>query len=331
MEILSPESGDRAAPGYGWRLQAYAWDGSGAPISGTWRSSVDGALGSGPALDGVVLNPGTHRITYTVTDGAGVSAEAEVTVVVGDMATVDLAIAADALAISMPWRDPVVVGEPLLRTGLPQAVSLAVRNTGAEVTTTLRLYVLPPGGSGRLLAEETLHLAPFESRRIGGAFTASAAGVRRFRGVVTVESPVDGQPSNNERQWNVTATSPAVLSAGDDTVTFTAPPGTPVDRTIALTNTGGLGLIVQQAALQSGAETSTGFRLWADGCSGAALAPGEACRVTVRYTPASGVEEQVRLKIASTDPASPAQDVLLLGRVGEIERPLGVHLPLVMR
>ncbi|MCJ7549573.1 MAG: hypothetical protein MUQ30_07820, partial [Anaerolineae bacterium] len=106
--------------------------------------------------------------------------------------------------------------------------------------------------------------------------------------------------------------------------------GTPIDRAITLTNVGGLGMIVQRAALEADAALLTGFRLWGDGCSGTALAPNEACRVTVRYTPTADVEEQVSLEISSTDPDQPAQEVLLVGRVGEAAT-VRVYLPLVVR
>jgi hypothetical protein len=91
-------------------------------------------------------------------------------------------------------------------------------------------------------------------------------------------------------------------------------------------------LIVQRVALEQGAALTTGFRLWEDGCSGMALASTEACRVTVQYTPAEGIEEQVRLEIGSTDPDQPAQEVELIGTVGELAAVWEhVYLPLVVR
>ncbi len=139
-------------------------------------------------------------------------------------------------------------------------------------------------------------------------------------------------PANNARQWDITALPPARLEPSAAAVLFTAPAGTPVDRTITLRNAGGMGLIVQRAALEEGAALSTGFRLWGDNCSGTALAPAETCRVTVRYTPTAGVEEQVMLEISATDPVQPAQEILLTGRVGELVTDTGrLYLPLVVR
>ena len=331
--IHSPRDGDRAAPGYAWFLQAWSReDGGGTPAVGAWHSSLDGPLGSDPVLGAVVLSPGTHRLTYAVTDRLGASAQAEVTVSVGPMPTVDLAIAPDALALTMPWRDPVVVQAPRLRMGTSQTATLTLRNTGTVVTATLQLYIQPPGALERLVAQETLSLAPFETRWVGGAFTATVAGAHRFRGVVTAESHPDNDPGNNVREWEILAVSPAQLVAGAATVEFTAPAGTPITRSITLRNTGGLGLIVQRVALEQGAALTTGFRLWEDGCSGMALASTEACRVTVQYTPAEGIEEQVRLEIGSTDPDQPAQEVELIGTVGELAAVWEhVYLPLVVR
>ncbi len=118
--IHSPLDGDRAAPGYAWFLQAWSRDDiSGASLAGTWHSSRDGVLGSGPVLSAVVLSPGAHVLTYSVIDGVGTPGEAHVTVTVAAMPAVDLALAPDALALTMPWRDPVVVQAPRLQTGMP--------------------------------------------------------------------------------------------------------------------------------------------------------------------------------------------------------------------
>jgi hypothetical protein len=245
------------------------------------------------------------------------------------MSTVDLGMASGALDLTMPWRDAVVVQAPRLLMGTPQTATVALRNTGAAVTATLQLFVRPPGAAERLIAQETLSLAPFETRRVGGVFTATVTGVHRFRGVVTAHAPLDSDASNNQRQWDVIAVSPGKLAPDAAAVNFIAPAGMPVDRSITLTNVGGLGLIVQRAALADGAASSTGFRLWNDGCSGQALAPAEACRITVRYTPSAGVEEEVVLEITSTDPDRPAQEILLMGKVGTLQSV--VYLPLVVR
>jgi len=331
--IHSPQDGDRAEPGYVWRLQGWGWDNeASAPLAGTWRSSRDGELGSASVLNGVVLSPGAHVLTYAVIDGLGAKSEAVVTVTVEAMPTVDLALAPDALALTMPWRDPVVVAAPLLQTGILQTATLALRNTGMAVTATLQLFVQPPGAAERLIAEETLSLMPFETCFVGGAFTATVTGTHHFRGVVMALSPVDGDTTNDARAWEIVAVGPARLVPSADTVEFTAPAGTPVDRVITLQNTGGLGLIVRQVALEQGTALITGFRLWGDGCSGTPLLPDATCQVAVRYTPTEGVEEQVRLEISSTDPESPAQEVVLNGKVGElVGMEVYVYLPLVLR
>jgi hypothetical protein len=183
------------------------------------------------------------------------------------MPTVDLAMAPDALAVTMPWRDPVVAQTPRLAIGTPQTATLKLRNTGTAVTATLQLFVRPPGAAERQIAEETVSLAPFETRWIGGAFTPPVAGKHRFRGVVSAQSPPDTNPSNDERQWEIVAVASADLVPNAATVEFAGPPDTSIDRSITLTNAGGLGVIVQDVALEADAAL-TGFRLWADGCSG---------------------------------------------------------------
>ncbi|MCJ7738808.1 MAG: hypothetical protein MUQ10_16090, partial [Anaerolineae bacterium] len=135
VAIISPHDGDRAPAGHAWSLQAWGWDReAGTSAAGTWRSSRDGVLGSGPALSAVVLSPGTHVLTYTVVDGLGASGEAHVSARVEAMPTVDLTIAPDALSIAMPWRDPVVTAAPRLAVGTPQTATVKLRNTGVAVT-----------------------------------------------------------------------------------------------------------------------------------------------------------------------------------------------------
>ena len=48
-----------------------------------WTSSRDRALGTGGTLTRTTLSEGTHTITATVTDGAGLSASTSFTVTVG--------------------------------------------------------------------------------------------------------------------------------------------------------------------------------------------------------------------------------------------------------
>lgn len=48
------------------------------------------------------------------------------------------------------------------------------------------------------------------------------------------------------------------------------------------------------------------------------MLPNATCQVAVRYAPTAGVEEQVRLEISSTDLETPAQEVVLHNKVGEL-------------
>lgn len=109
-----------------------------------WRSSLDGELGGGPVLNGVVLSPGSHMLIYKVTNRMGAQTEARMTVTIEAMPTVDLALAPDALTLTVPGRDLVVGAAPRLQTGILQTATPALRNTGLAVTATLRLFLQPP-------------------------------------------------------------------------------------------------------------------------------------------------------------------------------------------
>jgi len=79
----------------------------------------------------------------------------------------------------------------------------------------------------------------------------------------------------------------------------------PVDRIVTLGNTGDFDLEVEALTL-TGVDAAD-FELVAgqDGCSGVAVAPGDACGFTVRFAPTSGGSRRATLRLDSNEPEGP--------------------------
>ena len=86
--ILSPSTGAEFTPGPPIVLEGRGLDlqdGSLPDSALSWTSSQDEALGGGQLLE-TTLTPGTHTLTLTVTDSAGLTATDSIQVTVGQAA-----------------------------------------------------------------------------------------------------------------------------------------------------------------------------------------------------------------------------------------------------
>lgn len=329
VEILSPQPGDYASPDQPWMLRAWGWDvEANAPLIGTWHSSLDGSLGSGSLLTGVRLSAGRHQLSYRVTDGRGVEASAAIEVRVAATPGRNLALAADALHLTMPWRDPVVVGPPQLRVGSPQTATLTLRNPGVAMTATLRLALQPPTGAERQLASTTFWFEPFETYIFSVPMSATQVGAYRLRGEVVAHTATGAVASTHERNWSIEALSAPALTPNATSIQFSAPPGDPVYRTLTLRNTGGQSLIVEQVTLRQTEQNPQPFQIWVDNCSNLGLTPTESCQVTIQFIAATGVDATAEIEVTATDPGQ-QHTIALNGAVGTHSDTL--YLPLVVR
>jgi hypothetical protein len=85
VAIIAPVDGAAVPVGAQVVFDAVAFDpedGDPAPDRFVWTSSLDGELGRGPQLWGLVLSAGEHTITLTVTDSSGQAGSASVTLIV---------------------------------------------------------------------------------------------------------------------------------------------------------------------------------------------------------------------------------------------------------
>ena len=267
-------------------------------------------LGSGPTLTNVVLAIGTHTLTYSATNSAGKTGSASVTVEVRALTTVDLTLAADALVVTVPGRDPSDQTTPRMQVGEPSVLLLRTRNQGTTTTAKLSLYGRAPGGTEVLLVERTLTLAPFAVGSVSSAYTPTSAGSFTFRGVVQAISPTDPTPANNTRTWTVAAATPPQL--GPTAAGLNLGPAQlqrVTTKPFVLASTGGFDLRVYSVTIEG---TYAGdFRLTLDQCTARVIAAGQSCELTVGTTPHALGTTSATLVIMTNDPAQGRREVAL--------------------
>jgi hypothetical protein len=86
IHLASPVDGDWLPAGEAVIFRGYATDLEDVVLEDDayrWTSDVDGDLGSGPTLWGLPLSAGAHRVTLTVTDGAGNAVSENVAITIG--------------------------------------------------------------------------------------------------------------------------------------------------------------------------------------------------------------------------------------------------------
>jgi hypothetical protein len=191
VEILSPAAA--AAVGSFVSLVARATDPEDGPLTrGTWRSSAQGALGTGDALE-VRLTPGPHRLVHAVTDHAGHAVEA----------SVDVTVTGDA---GGPDADPGTLEIVPAGRARPDAFLLVGFTNRITVrpwvasndTATATLSVTGPDGVPRQLATDGSDAAR-ERLSLDAPFAPGTTGDYVF--AVALETP----HGNLRRQWTVPA------------------------------------------------------------------------------------------------------------------------------
>lgn len=213
--------GDVAQPGTRWFFKGQAVDvEDGLITSGQWNSSRDGSL---QVAEGVVLSPGQHDITFTVTNSKGLSGNAKIRVTVEDMTTVDVGLKPqDLVIVEGPGRSQ---GESPLRLtyGKSNQVILKFRNQGRDTSLTAVLQVKPPGGawSTLKLKRNKMTLLPFEEGSISAPYTPAVKGTYKFRGILEVNTPSDSNLKNNQRTWEAVAGVTATPVLGPPSGTYT--------------------------------------------------------------------------------------------------------------
>jgi len=163
VRILSPREGDQARIGHGWSFYGSAYDlDDRANLPGWWTSSLDGIVGTGNAIDGVVLSPGVHDLVFHATDSNRAEGTATVQVRVATSGQFDFALSEESLRLRGPGSNPSHPGIDALVLGELHSIDLSVRNGGMNTALSLWLYLDSPAKSEILLASNEYELEPFE-------------------------------------------------------------------------------------------------------------------------------------------------------------------------
>jgi hypothetical protein len=102
ISILSPANGSAFNEGQTVTLSGSASDPDEGDLSGSiaWSSDLDGSLGSGASVSTSSLSAGTHRITASVVDGAGLGATASITLGVNGAPSLVITAPSDGAVLS---------------------------------------------------------------------------------------------------------------------------------------------------------------------------------------------------------------------------------------
>ncbi|MEZ5303991.1 MAG: hypothetical protein R3F11_25625 [Verrucomicrobiales bacterium] len=198
---MSPQSGDQSAAEFGWYLEARLIDPEEGLLAnpGTWTSSLDGELGAGATLGGVALSPGSHLLTYSVTDGSGLPGSAATSVVVLAAGNAPVALGADALQIAIPGEDRYAQPWQPLKIGESHRATLKLRTQGEDATFRLCLFLTAPGQSETIIGESIAALPPFGSAILEATFTPTSAGAYSLR--ATLERGIPDDPESPSPVW----------------------------------------------------------------------------------------------------------------------------------
>jgi len=200
--ITSPENGWIGEQGTRWILKGYGVDNEDGTIpGGIWTSSIDGQLNTETEI---ILSPGVHRLTFTVTDSGGLTDEDSVEVEVRQIQDmeIDLAISEDNLSIQIPTRDPLNTSPVvwLEKDKIHRAI-LKIRNTGADTIFTASIYLTKPTGSEQLLTQNTFSPDAFDEVVLSETFIVEEKGRYQIRAEITDITPQDINSLNNEKTW----------------------------------------------------------------------------------------------------------------------------------
>jgi len=220
--IKSPENGWIGEQGTRWILKGYGVDNEDGTIpGGIWTSSIDGQLNTETEI---ILSPGVHRLTFTVTDSGGLTDEDSVEVEVRqtqDM-EIDLAISEDNLSIQIPTRDPLNTSPVvwLEKDKIHRAI-LKIRNTGADTIFTASIYLTKPTGPEQLLTQNIFSPDAFDEVVLSETFIVEEKGRYQIRAEITDITPQDINSLNNEKTW-IYQTKPdePVIYISPDTLDF---------------------------------------------------------------------------------------------------------------
>ena len=220
--ITSPENGWIGEQGTRWILKGYGVDNEDGTIpDGIWTSSIDGQLNTETEI---ILSPGTHTLTFKVTDSGGLTDGTSVVIEVKGIEEqdIDLSLNEECLTLITPKRDPLNTSPVIwLEKDKIHRAILKIRNTGTDTIFTASIYLTKPAGPEQLLTENIFSPDAFEEVVLSETFIVEEKGTYQIRAEITDITPQDINPSNNQKTW-IYQTQPdePVIDISPDTLDF---------------------------------------------------------------------------------------------------------------
>lgn len=286
IKITEPKNAQSAVDGTSWTLSALVTEPDGDSLADVqWTSSIDGWLGSGQELQGIVLTEGTHVLECSATDNQGANSTSSVNVQVRASGGPDLRM--DYNDFRLIFEERQVTGASWSPLNQPVTFALRLRGGGATCSSaTLQLYMTPPGGTeSSYCTWYRSRLTPLADEWLTTSCTLTQPGTYQFRAQVTALEQTDPEPTNNTHTWHLGTRDGGVLNAVPNNIDFGRFVSTnaSMTRQITLTNTGNDPLWINAFETKG----DPGFTCVSTHTPPFAIAPGNTSQITVTFTPQS--------------------------------------------
>ena len=193
--ITAPASGLTVVEGVPVPLAGSATDPQDGPLGGAalaWSSSIDGALGTGSALEVTLPSAGVHTITLTATDADGNTGDASVSVLVEELEFLDGTVGEPQIGIVVQSLANAVrlfrLGDPGEWHDIALGASSAVTATGISIRGETAVV---PLGNAASVAVIDLRTRQIESFFLFASGNATGSGFADDRTVLVANQHTD--------------------------------------------------------------------------------------------------------------------------------------------
>ncbi|HRR96785.1 MAG TPA: choice-of-anchor D domain-containing protein, partial [Candidatus Ratteibacteria bacterium] len=306
--IESPEDGSIGEQETKWVLKGYGIDNEDGTIAtGEWTSSLDGQLDTEADI---ILTPGTHTITFKVTDSGGLTDESSVVVEVKEeVDKIDLSLNEESLTLLIPGRDPLNTSSIVwLEKGKEHRAILKIKNTGIDTIFNASVSLKRPQGTEEELQSGYFAAGPFEEVVLSETFIVEDEGQYQIKGVITDTTPEDTNTSNNKWIWTYqTQPNNPIIEVLPEELDF----GSVTKRTngtIIIRNHGNANLEITSLTITGSNEFSVD-----KGIINTSIPEGNSVIVPIYFDPRTIGEKVAKLEITSNDQGKPTTEITLKG------------------
>ncbi|HKJ90401.1 MAG TPA: putative Ig domain-containing protein, partial [Oceanipulchritudo sp.] len=196
--ISSPVSGT-------WMPVDTEWSFKGSVLGsedGKWHSSIDGFLGSGTFLEGIILSPGQHQITFTAGDSGSASATDLSVITVVEEGFVNLHVDKTHLNWHRPADDDYSIFPNTPRIGVLNRLDIRIPSPAETTPFRARLILEQPGSAAEVIIDEMLETDEAGYRSIQHTFIPVTRGT--YKVTVILDPPrgrIDLNTTDNRYTW----------------------------------------------------------------------------------------------------------------------------------